>query len=254
MSRLDAEWTDEFTAAIQDRDMDRVIAIMDGLKTGHAGTPRQVVKDAAARLVEQTFMTEPDRVYETGMALVTSENAAAKEIGIALLPPFYATLASEINVQFLRVSDDDNWEVREWAASALAHVIAGHFDIVYPHLWEWSAHPSANVRRMVVVAVGYATRDCASAQCERLLDVLTPLMADTDPYISKNLGAFALGSYAIRYQDEVVAQWAAGLDRRDEQTAWNLAMMFTTAEVVKHLDGGSRQASGFDAGIASQTC
>lgn len=236
MSRSDVGWKQLFGAAILDRDVHRVVAIMDSLKTDHAGTPRQAVKDAAARLVEHTFAPDPDRVYEIGMAFVTTGNAATKEIGIALLPPFYAAHEAEVNEQFLRVGDDANWEVREWAASALAYVVVAHFDLVHSRLREWSNHPSPNVRRLVVVAAGYATRDCTSIQCKHLLDVLTPLMADTNAYVSKNLGAFALGSYAVRYQHELVAEWATGLDLDNEQIAWSLAMIFTTAEGAKHLD------------------
>lgn len=131
------------------------------------------------------------------------------------------------------LGDDHNWKVREWAASALAHVISGHFEPVFHRLREWAIHPSPNVRPIVVVAAGYAMRDCTADQCQRLLDLLAPLMADTDRYVSKNLGAFALGSYAIRYQPDRVTRWAGQLDLDDEQAAWNVAMMFTTSEGAK---------------------
>lgn len=156
-------------------------------------------------------------------------------VSISLLPRFHGSAAAEIDKRFEQVGDDDNWEVREWTASALSHVIGGHFDLVTPRLREWAVHPSPNVRRMVVVATGYAMRDCAEQQSQQLLDLLTPLMSDDDAYVSKNLGPFALGSYAIRYQTALVATWGHGLDLDNAQAAWNLAMMFTTEGAKKVL-------------------
>lgn len=229
-------WTDEFRDLVTSGDYSGAIASLDRLRTKHAGTPPQRVKDCAVKIIETMLADEPVRLYDAARAFVTSEHAVGKEVGIILLPAFYGTDTAVINEQFVRVGDDENWEVREWAASALAHVIAGHFDVVYPHLLNWSEHPSPNLRRMVVVAAGYAIRDCTTDQCRRLLDILSPLMADPDVYISKNFGAFALGSYAIRYQVDLVARWAAYLDLQNEQVVCNLAMMFTTAESAKRLD------------------
>lgn len=208
------------------------------MATAHAGTAPQAVKHAAIARIRNAHGRDSARTRDLGLDLADSDNPTAKEIGISLLPPVYASAPEEIDARFLRTGDDPNWEVREWAASALAHVISGHFELTHSRLREWTEHPSPNVRRLAVVAAGYAMRDCTAAQCRQLLDLLTSVMADTDPYVSKNLGAFALGSYAIRYQPELVARWATRLDLADEQVAWNLTMMFTTAE-------GARRARHF---------
>lgn len=228
-----ATWIPAFDACLGSNDLDDAIQCLDGLKTGHAGTAPQAIKDAAIRLLRNAYGIDSERLREIGLALAASENPTAKEIGISLLAPFYDTASVAIDERFLRTGDDSNWEVREWAASALARVITGHFELVLPSAREWATHSSPNVRRLVVVAAGYAMRDCAAAQCQGLLDLLTPLMADSDPYVGKNLGAFALGSYSVRYQPELVVAWANGLDLEDERTAWNLAMMFTTADGAK---------------------
>lgn len=211
---------------------------LDALKTGHAGTAPQAVKDAAIGRLQRAYGTDGERIREVGLELAASESSTAKEIGISLLPRVYGAAPVAIDQCFLRTGGDDNWEAREWAASALAHVISGHFELVFPRLREWAMHPSPNVRRMVVVAAGYATRDCTAGQCDELLRLLTPLMSDTDSYVGKSLGAFALGGYAIRYRPDQVAMWAGGLDLDDARTAWNVAMMFTTA-------AGARQADRF---------
>jgi len=238
MPQPDLRWTCAFSESITSGDLDGAIAILDTMKTAHAGTAPQAVKHAAIAQIRKAYRPDSDRTCAAGLALAISGSATAREIGISLLPPFYAAAPIPIDDRFLRTGDDASWEVREWAASALAHVISGHFDLVHPRLHEWTAHPSPNVRRMVVVAAGYAMRDCTTAQCRQLLDLLASVMADADPYVSRNLGAFALGSYAIRYQPELVAEWAPRLALDDERTARNLAMMFTTAE-------GARQAERF---------
>lgn len=222
-----------FDARIKGGDLEGAVDLLDTMKTGHANTPPQAVKDKAVRSIQRAYTADPERLFAAGMALVSSENAGAKEIGIYLLPPFYETATDAVDEQFVRLGDDANWEVREWAASALAYVISGHFERVHSRLQRWIGHPSANVRRMVAVASGYAMRDCIEAQCEQLLMLLTPLMADTDRYVSKNLGAFALGSYALRHCPHVVARWATTLELSDEQTAWNLATMLTGTEASK---------------------
>lgn len=226
-------WISTFDACLAADDLDGAIRCLDALKTGHAGTPPQAVKDVAITRLRNAYGTDSARIRGIGLALAASENPTAKEIGISLLARVYDTAPVSIQEQFLRTGDDLNWEVREWAASALAHVISGHFELALPQVREWAMHPSPNVRRMVVVAAGYAMRDCTAAQSQGLLDLLTPLMADPDPYVGKNFGAFALGGYAVRYRPELVVAWTNALDLDDERTAWNLAMMFTTAEGAK---------------------
>lgn len=235
MPRQASAWTNTFGGFIKCHDLDGATAYLEEMRTGHANTPPQAVKDEAIQLIQQAYAADADRLFVTGMALVTSQSAGAREIGISLLPPFYESAGTEINEQFIRVGDDANWEVREWAASALAHVVDGHFDLVYPHLRQWATHMSANVRRMMVVATGYAMRDCSVTQCEQLLGLLAPLMTDMNGYVSKNLGPFALGSYALRYHPSLVVKWATTLNLLDEQTAWNLAMMLTSAQAPKHI-------------------
>lgn len=232
-SAPDTTWISTFDACLAADDLDGAIRCLDSLKTEHAGTAPQAVKDAAIRRLQKASGSDAERTHRIGLGLAGSGNPTAKEIGISLLARVYDTAPASIEEQFLRTGDDLNWEVREWAASALAHVINGHYELVLPQVRKWAMHPSPNVRRMVVVGAGYAMRDCTAAQCQGLLDLLTPLMADPDPYVGKNLGAFALGGYAIRYRPELVVAWTNALDLDDERTAWNLAMLFTTAEGVK---------------------
>jgi len=224
-----------FDACLHRVDLDGAMAVLDELKTGHAGTPPQAVKDKAIKRIRTVYARDHERLLGAGILLSESGSPGAREIGISLLPPCYASATSAIDERFLRIGDDRNWEVREWAASALAHVISGDFDLICPRLRQWTIDPSSNVRRMVVVAVGYSMRDCTERQCRQLLDLLTPLMTDAAAYVSKNLGQFALGSYAIRYRADLVAEWALSLNPDDLQTAWNLAMMFTTAEGAKRV-------------------
>lgn len=227
------EAMEAFDHCLERHDLEGAMAVLDELKTGHAGTPPQAIKDKAITRIRTAYAHDPERLLETGLHLSYTASPGAREIGISLLPSFYASATAAIDERFIRVGNDDNWEVREWAASALAHVIGEHFDLVLPRLRQWAAHRFPNVRRMVAVATGYAMRDCDEGQCRLLLDVLTPLMADPDAYVGKNLGAFALGGYAIRYRAEFVAAWASSLDLEDERVAWNLATMFTTAEGAK---------------------
>ena len=104
---------------------------LDALRMRNAGTPPQAVKDKAITLIRKECAGDPTHISGAGMSLTTSDNAGATEIGIALVPPFYGIASGAITKQLICVGDDANWEVREWAASALA----AHIGLSRTKLW-----------------------------------------------------------------------------------------------------------------------
>ncbi|MEM7536983.1 MAG: HEAT repeat domain-containing protein [Chloroflexota bacterium] len=229
------EWQNEFLRHLEHKNITDAIACLDLFKTNHAGTPPQKIKDRAIKLIHKKYRDQPERLYEYALAFANSSNDGAKEIGVYLLPEFYARNSEEIDEIVACLGDDDNWEVREWAAGALAYIISGSFSRIFPKLAQWVQDPSANIRRMTAVAIGFATRDCTSEQCQQLLPLLTPLMADTDKYVSKNMGAYAVSNCALKHQPALVETWLRTIDDANEHAAWNLAMVLTTAEAAKQF-------------------
>jgi 3-methyladenine DNA glycosylase AlkD len=229
-------WKDDFFLAIQQNDLRKAISIIDAQRTPHAGTPPKAVKMQAVRLIQACDQDNPEALFALAIAFSQAGSDGAKEIALKLLPPFYHLHSKAVCDCVLALSDDPNWEVREWAASALGSIITIAFEMVYPTLKQWKEHESPNVRRAVVVSIGSAARNCNQEQCSLLLEVLEPLLADTHPYVSKNLGPFAIGDSLLRYHPILVADWLnKALHNENEQARWNIAMVMSAAESARHF-------------------
>ena len=227
-------WQDAFGAALEQEDLASAISVLDGQKTGHAGTPRQAVKLRAAKLVRAHYDEWPASVYSAGAAFARSASEGAQEIGLVLLAPLYAHSPPEVSAIVLKLADSDNWEVREWAASALRRIISDDFAAIFATLEAWAGHSSPNVRRAVAVASGSASRECTQEECRLLLEILAPLPEDDDLYVRKNLGAFAIGDSFLKSQPALVGEWL-GRASASPRAQWNVAMALSAAEAARHF-------------------
>ena len=232
--RKSSLWRDSFTVAIERGALAEAIAVLDGEKTAHAGTPRQAVKLQAVKVIERHFGAATSARYEAAMAFACSESEGAQEVGLVLLGHMFGHNPGEVSDVILRLADSENWEVREWAASALRRVISENFDAFYPTVREWVGHSSPNVRRAAAVASAWAAGDCTEEECRLLLEALTPLLEDDDPYVRKNMGAFAVGDSFLKAQPALVAGWL-GEASGHPRAQWNVAMALSAAEAAKHF-------------------
>ena len=106
--------------------------MLDGEKTAHAGTPRQAVKLEAVKVVRGHYGQGSAALYEAAMAFACSESEGAQEVGLVLLGQMFGHNPAEVTGVIFRLADSGNWEVREWAASALRRVIGENFGAIYP--------------------------------------------------------------------------------------------------------------------------
>ena len=60
-------------------------------------------------------------------------------------------------------------------------------------------------------------------------------MEDDDPYVRKNMGAYAIGDSFLKAQPKLVAAWL-GLVSANERAQWNVAMALSSAEAAKQFD------------------
>lgn len=227
-------WREGFVAAVERGALAEAIGVLDGEKTAHAGTPRQAVKLEAVKVMERHFGEATSARYEAAMSFANSESEGAQEVGLVLLGQLFGHNPAEVTGVILRLADSGNWEVREWAASALRRVIGENFEAIYPTVREWVGHSSANVRRAAAVASAWAAGDCTEAECRLLLEALTPLLEDDDAYVRKNLGAFAIGDSFLKAQPALVAGWL-GKASSHPRAQWNVAMALSAAEAAKHF-------------------
>ncbi|MDE0630961.1 MAG: HEAT repeat domain-containing protein [Caldilineaceae bacterium] len=229
-----SSWRDDFSAGIERDGWAEAIAVLDAQKTGHAGTPRQAVKLQAAKIMSRHYGEGTAGLYEAATAFAGSESEGAQEVGLVLLGPMFGHNPAEVTGIIFRLADSENWEVREWAASALRRVISENFAAIFPTVREWTGHDSPNVRRAAAVASGSAAGSCTEEECRMLLEALTPLLEDDDPYVRKNLGAFAIGGGFLKAQPALVADWL-GRASGHPRAQWNAAMALSAAEAANCL-------------------
>lgn len=209
--------------------------MLDSQKTGHAGTPRQAVKLQAAKIMSRHYGEGTAGLYDAATAFAGSESEGAQEVGLVLLGPMFGRNPANVTDIILILADSENWEVREWAASALRRVISENFAAIFPTVREWAKHASPNVRRAAAVASGSAAGSCTEEQCRMLLEALTPLLEDDDPYVRKNMGAFAIGGGFMKAQPALVADWLRQTNDHP-RAQWNAAMALSAAEAANCLE------------------
>jgi 3-methyladenine DNA glycosylase AlkD len=238
-------WLLTFTEAVAAGDRERALATLGARATAHAGTPKSAEKQAAAREIMAACGGKPKPLRDWTNWLAEQASPTAKELLAVMLVPAYAHQRKQAVDWLQRLADDENWEVREWAASAIGELANAHYDDWLPLLRDWVRHESQFVRRAVAVGAKYAVQKRRPGRCEELLDLIEPLVTDRAEEVRRNLGPFAVGTgFLASCPDETLARvrrWAAA---DDEQSRWNAAMVFSAANARKHIDAGLEILSG----------
>ena len=125
-------WREGFQSAVERGELAEAISVLDGEKSSHAGTPRQAVKLEAAKVMGQHYRDSKAALYDAAMVFARSESGGAQEVGLVLLGQLFAHNPGGVTGTICGLADSENWEVREWAASALRRVISENFGAVYP--------------------------------------------------------------------------------------------------------------------------
>ena len=147
-----------------------------------------------------------------------------------ILRPLVATHRADVERAIHRLARDDDWEVRETAASLLGDALERDFDAYLKPAQAWVATGDARLRRAVVVAAKYAARSRHPERAETLLDLVEPALVDHDEYVRRNLGPFAIGDQLLRsYPDATFARLERWSREPDENVRWNVAAAFTSA-------------------------
>jgi 3-methyladenine DNA glycosylase AlkD len=223
-------WRQEFEHAIEQRNWTLVVELLETEKTDHAGTAPAQVKRKAIKALEKHMKHDQKSFYKVTTFLGEHLSATAKEVAAHLTPHIYMNYPIECNHLLHKIADDENWEVREWAAGGCGEILAQQYSHFYPVLNVWKDDQSENVRRAVVLAVMYASKSLDEEHANKLLQLIEPLMEDHSVYVKKNLGAFAIGDALLKRYPDTVLPWLNRLsETKDENVRWNLAMVFTAA-------------------------
>ena len=222
---------------IRSKDFDKIIGMLEKISSDHAGTAktkdkRFVIREIVREIIDNSGNKESE-FYKTGMYFCKRKEDNAKEIGISLIWRGYSHNPEKVKEMLLRISDDPNWEVREYAGNAFADTLYYHKDFL-TDLKEWSKHPSENVRRAVVFSA-LGVRD--EKNYKTGFKILRSLMNDSSVYVKKNLGPFILGSlYGGRFPEETAAFLKKESRSKDPYVRWNIIMSFNNSYGKRYPD------------------
>lgn len=238
-------------AAISDylklRNYSGIISILDSISTKHSGTAkmkdkRYVIAETVKHLTEANRKNPELEFYKAGLSILKINSDNAKEVGIHILWRGYSYNKASVTNWLYKITDDKNWEVREYAAGALAGTLK-EYPGFYPTLKKWVKDKSENIRRGVILAA-IALRDKNdSVKIRKAFELFEPLMYDSSVYVKKNLGPFIVGSYFGNHlPDETFRFLNKMLKIKDDNVRWNIAMAFNNSfgnrypnEAVKYL-------------------
>lgn len=231
------DWLISYSDAVATGDLDAALSAIESLVTSHAGTAPAAEKRAA---VKETVKRLPaERLPETALWFANYESDTAKELGALLLARSYPQHPREAIAALRCLADDGNWEVREWAGSAVSDVFASDFDAVLQAMQDWLRDESQFVRRAVCIALMGAADAKHPERAEPLLALADVLAGDSAEEVKRNTGPFAVGAKLLgKYPQQTlvyVRRWAAS---DEEIRRWNAAMVFVAANSRKHVDEG----------------
>lgn len=215
---------------IQNEELDDTICILDRVSTSHAGTAktndkRFVINELVKYIQDNN--SDIERVFfEYGIYLCEKVSNNAKEVGISLIWRGYRQNPEVTEKQLIRISDDKNWEVREYAGSAFANVLRENPEL-HSKMIKWSGHRSENVRRAVVFS---SLAFKKSGDTPKAFEILSLLMSDNSVYVKKNLGPFILGSHFGNNFPEATLEFLHEHSKSgDPNVLWNVAMSFNNS-------------------------
>lgn len=226
-SLLTARHQRKILESIRKGDYSSIINILEELKTEHAGTAKMkdkrfVMRELINHLNANNKNSEKD-FFRIGSFFCKRKEKVAKEIGVGLVWRSYKFDPERVEEYLLKAANDDNWEVREYAAGAFVNTLLHNPDF-YKTVVKLTKHRSENVRRAVVFsALAYRNQE----HLERAFRILEPLMFDNSKYVKKNLGPFILGSYfGSKFPKETIRQLKKWSKIHDENVRWNIIMAF----------------------------
>ena len=198
-------------------------------RTGTRGWVKKTAYSRAAAIVRaQSASVLVRRDWST--RLLQHPRRVDKELAAVILRPLITSHRSDIERAVQRLARDDDWEVRETAASLLGDALERDFGSYLRPAEAWIATGDARLRRAVVVAAKYAARSRDPERADALLDLIEPALSDHDEYVRRNLGPFAIGDQLLRsYPDATFARLERWAREPDENVRWNVASTFTSA-------------------------
>lgn len=234
-------------AALSKQNYKKVTAELDKVSTKHSGTAkmkdkRYVIAEIVRHITEANHKNPEREFYKAGLNILKINSDNAKEVGIHILWRGYKHNKAAVTKWLYKITDDANWEVREYAAGALGGTLAANPEF-YSTLKKWVKDCSENIRRGVVLSAAALRDKNDPAKIKKAFDLFEPLMYDSSQYVKKNLGPFILGSYFGNNMPDIVLAFLYKMIKiKNPHVRWNVAMAFNNSfgnhhpnEAIKYL-------------------
>jgi hypothetical protein len=237
---------EKILASVDKADYRSIVSILESVKTAHADTAKtkdkrfvitSIVKHLTLKFKgEDNDLKRAKAFFTAGSIFFGMKEPVSKQIAASLLWRGYVFNKKVVKDMLLQIADDNNWEVRETAGTALANTLYYNKDF-YTTLTKWAKHPSAKIRRAVVISSLGLLEKGNNKNLPLAFSLLEPLLYDADPYVKRNLGPFVLGSYfGNSFPDEVFIQLKKWLKIKDENVRWNIIKTFHSSFGNKYPD------------------
>lgn len=234
-------------AALSNQNYKKIIAELDKVSTKHSGTAkmkdkRYVIAEIVRHVTEANHKNPEREFYKAGLSILKLNSDNAKEVGIHILWRGYKHNKPAVTKWLYKITNDSNWEVREYAAGALGSTLKANPEF-YSTLKKWVKDSSENIRRGVVLAAASLRDKNDPVKIKKAFSLFEPLMYDSSRYVKVNLGPFILGSYYGNNMPDAVFGFLNKMVKvNDPHVRWNVAMAFNNSfgnnypnEAVKFL-------------------
>lgn len=233
--------------ALSKQNYKKIIAALDKVSTKHSGTAkmkdkRYVIAEIVRHITGANHKYPEREFYKAGLNILKINSDNAKEVGIHILWRGYKHNKAAVTKWLYKITNDSNWEVREYAAGALGGTLTANPEF-YSTLKKWVKDSSENIRRGVVLAAASLRDKNDPERINKAFGLFEPLMYDSSQYVKKNLGPFILGSYYGNNMPAIVLAFLYKMVKvKDPHVRWNVAMAFNNSfgnnypnEAIKYL-------------------
>ena len=226
----------EIDEAAQKVDLPGLVhALLAGTHRGRPGAPLAIKQLAVERLLIHHHRA-PRRRFRIAMALTAHTESVARQVGCPLLAGFWPEEGDAVIERWLALAEDDDWEVREWAAGMGATLLEEDYEAIRERFSTLIPHGSARVARAIAVAVRGALDSRRPERVDGFLDLLEPLMEEEDLVVRKILGTYVLGDGVLRvYPRATLTRMKSWARRTNWVIRWNIAMALSTPTARQHV-------------------
>ena len=222
----DPKWSAHLDTALNCHDTEKVIKLCEShqppLKKGEIGK--------ISERICTTWGHDSSQTSKLLSALLERGTEIALKLYCELVWRSTTTSPPQALFSLMNLAEHDDWQVREYVASSAGELFDRHFEELSDYISHFAEAGTPRIKRAVALAVKKAGKSRDSTRVDFLLNVVSKLLDEDDPYVMENLGPFAIGDGLLRYYtDETIEALNRWSKSKNPIVRWNVAMALTTA-------------------------